>query len=181
MRIGLLALSAATALAAATAGAADAGRCDARAGAEWRAGGNAFTIEATSSGPDCARAVATIVIRNARDAPVYAETHFTGHVMTLAYAETAKAMQEALADWIDASRPAFESSAALPDWPEGAEGPEEGEFPFYVAEGFDRELYLALRRRAAPVYCYVQGMESLHCLAEEDGALTSIGVQLFPG
>jgi len=34
--------------------------CDARATAPWQAGDAAFSVEATATGPDCARAVATI-------------------------------------------------------------------------------------------------------------------------
>lgn len=56
-----------------------------------------------------------------------------------------------------------------------------GEFPFYVEEGLDRAAYEAVRGRDAPMFCYIQGMESAACLALEDGRLAKIGVQSFPG
>jgi hypothetical protein len=31
------------------------------------------------------------------------------------------------------------------------------------------------------LFCFVQGMESLACLALQDGALVKVGVQAFPG
>jgi hypothetical protein len=56
------------------------------------------------------------------------------------------------------------------------------EFPFYLEpEWNDRVGYEELRARNAPMYCYVQGMESLACLALQDGQLYKIGVQSFPG
>lgn len=157
--------------------------CDARATAQWstEADPNA-SIEAVTAGPDCARAVATLVIRNGSGDPLYATTHMPSQVMTLAQAETTNAMQTALQEWIDpASNTTMPTSSALPEWPANADSPQNGEFPFYPAEGVTRELYNQVRDANVPMYCYVQGMESLNCLALRDGALESIGVQSFPG
>jgi len=32
-----------------------------------------------------------------------------------------------------------------------------------------------------PVFCYVQGMESMACVALQNGEMTKVGVQTFPG
>ncbi len=43
------------------------------------------------------------------------------------------------------------------------------------------DLYERLAGEAKPMFCYVQGMESLACLVEFDDRLEKIGVQSFPG
>jgi ABC-type Fe3+-hydroxamate transport system substrate-binding protein len=156
--------------------------CDARAASTWAAGEAQYSVEAMSAGPDCVRAVATIVVRDASGAPLYAEAHLAQHVMVLAPATTEAAMQTALADWSNpANNTTMLTTSALPDWPQGAAGPQNGEFPFYPEPGYDRDTYMAIRAENAPLFCYVQGMESMSCLALRNGALEKIGVQAFPG
>lgn len=157
--------------------------CQARATAAWAtdADPNA-SIEAITTGPDCARAIATLIIRNGSGEPLYSETYQPSQVMTLAQADTPAAMQTALHEWIDpANNSTMQTSSALPDWPANADGPQNGEFPFYPEDGMTRESYNAVRDANVPLYCYVQGMESMACLALRDGALESVGLQTFPG
>ena len=73
------------------------------------------------------------------------------------------------------------TTAALPEWPASAEAPQSGEFPFYPDDGVDREAYATLRTQNLPLFCYVQGMESLRCVAFNQGEIGSVGLQLFPG
>ncbi|MGQ0531768.1 MAG: hypothetical protein ACT4OF_03640 [Caulobacteraceae bacterium] len=157
--------------------------CHATANDMWRPeGGGEFSIEATSAGPDCERAVATLVIRDGEGQVAWTEAFPTEHVMVLASARDTGAMRTALAQWIDpAGNTTMQTSSALPEWPANAESPQSGEFPFYPEEGYDRESYTALRANNLPLYCYVQGMESMACLALGDGELTKIGAQSFPG
>ena len=51
--------------------------CDARAATTWAARESTFSIEATTVGPDCARAVATLVVRDSSGVPVYTESYAT--------------------------------------------------------------------------------------------------------
>ena len=156
--------------------------CDARAVSEWAAEGASYSIEATSVGPDCERAVATLIIRDSSGRPLFANAHLSAQVMTLAAARAPAAMQGALAEWIDpAANSTMAGSGALPDWPANADAPANGEFPFYPALGYDRAGYEDLRAANAPLFCYVQGMESLACVALRDGRIEEIGVQTFPG
>jgi len=157
--------------------------CQAAATETWTPadGADPLTIEANSSGPDCAHAIATLTVRDASNDVMFADVFVTEQVMLLAGVADAAAMQTALAEWIDSDRPAFATTSALPDWPQGAESPDAGEFPFHVDEGLAQADYLALRSRGVPTLCYVQGMESLNCLALENEQLTPIGVQQFPG
>ena len=86
-----------------------------------------------------------------------------------------------LAEWVTPGSTMI-STSALPEWPANAQAPESGEFPFYPEEGYDREAYNALRTNNLPLYCYVQGMESLACIAfSGEGEVSKIGVQSFPG
>jgi len=155
--------------------------CDARGVSQWVAGETTFSIEATTVGPDCARAVATFVVRNSSGEPVYAEAHVTNDVMTLTSVQDPAAMQTALTEWVDASNTAMGSTSTLPEWVPNADAPSGGEFPFYPDEGYTRESYAALRAANDPMFCYVQGMESLSCIIYGDGGIERIGVQAFPG
>jgi len=156
--------------------------CSLSASNQWQAGGTTFTVEGATSGPDCEHAVATLVLRNADGVAIWAEAHITEDIMVLKPAHDVAAMRTALAEWIDpAKNTTMLSTSALPEWPENAEMPESGEFPFYPAEGYDRETYTALRAANLPLFCYVQGMESLACLSYGDGGVEKIGVQTFPG
>jgi len=101
--------------------------------------------------------------------------------MTLAPARDVETMQTALAEWGASTSTTFATTSALPEWAAGANGPVSGEFPFYLNEGWDRAAYDQLRASDVPVFCYVQGMESMNCLALQDGYLNSVGVQSFPG
>jgi len=141
-----------------------------------------FTVEAFSNGPDCEHAVATIVVRDLQNNVLWADAGPTRYLFGLNEARDAPAMQAALSDWIATDNQAFASSAALPAWPANAESPESGEFPFYVEpEWADREGYESLRAEGVPIYCYVQGMESLSCVALQNGSMHKVGVQSFPG
>jgi hypothetical protein len=155
--------------------------CDARAASVWQAGEAKLIVEASAQGPDCGRAVALMVIRDASGAPLYANAHFAAEIMTLANAADQNAMQAALSEWVDSSNTSMATTGALPAWLENAAGPASGEFPFYPDEHVDRRAYLALRAQDLPLFCYVQGMESLRCLAFSEGGIDGVGVQLFAG
>lgn len=152
--------------------------CDARSTASWVAGDATYSVEAATSGPDCARAVGTFVVRDSSGVPVYAEAHLAQHVMMLSHADDTAAMQTALTEWTTIQA---QTSSQLPEWPANAQYPVSGEFPFYPIEGLDRAAYEAVRASNLPTLCYVQGMESLNCLVLEDGGFNAIGVQTFPG
>ena len=176
---GALALAAACAPAAQTASAG----CAVSVSIPWRPlSGAEFTIEAASMGADCAKAVATIVIRDVQGDALWAQAYSAEHVMVLAPAHDPAAMRIALSEWIDpAGNTTLQTTGALPAWPANTESPQNGEFPFYPDQGVDRDSYNAIRTANAPLYCYVQGMESLACVALRDGGISQVGVQLFPG
>jgi hypothetical protein len=155
--------------------------CDARGVSQWAVGEDTFFVEATTNGPDCARAVATIVVRNASGEALYTESHVASEVMTLHGAGDPSAMQAALGEWVDGSNQPFANTGALPAWAANAEAPSNGEFPFYPTEGHTRETWAALRAHADPIFCYVQGMESMACIIYGDGGIEHLGVQTFPG
>lgn len=145
----------------------------------WSAADGAYSAEATTSGPDCARAVAMIVIRDRSGAPIYSAAHVTEYVMSLASVQDAAAMQSALNEWVTPSDP--QTTGGLPAWPANAVQPGSGEFPFYVNDGIDRAEYERIRAADGPLFCYVQGMESLDCVALQQGSAVSVGLQTFPG
>jgi hypothetical protein len=150
--------------------------CPATASGTWEG----MQVEASASGADCAQAQATITIRNGANT-LWSEAYPANQVMVLAGAESVEDMQRRLNEWVNPPGAARNSTGDLPVWAADAAHPMSGEFPFYAEEGVDRPRYEALRGADAPMFCYVQGMESEACLALENGRLMKIGVQSFPG
>ncbi len=152
------------------------GACATSAASTW----SGLALAAESGGADCATAAVRITIRDGADT-LYTQNYAADQVMTLAGAESVEDLQRRLGEWITPAGAAMDSAGDLPAWAEGEDQPMSGEFPFYLEEGVDRAAYEAVRRRDAPLFCYVQGMESLACLVFESGALTKVGAQSFPG
>lgn len=158
-----------------------AGRCAASATSQWDiAGEQALEISGVAEGGDCANANVTITIRKATGDTLVSASYPLSQVMTFAGASSQADVQRMLGEWI-APDSAMNSTGDLPTWNSQDETPMNGEFPFFVEEGATRASYAALRELDAPMFCYVQGMESLSCLAWRDGGLASVGLQTFPG
>ncbi len=130
----------------------------------------------------CNQATIDLVVRNGVDEVVWSASYESQYVFGFEDILEAEPMQAALTRWltdyVDVS-----STDKLPDWPEGADMPDGGEFPFYVEEGLSRADYQKIRSADYPMICYVQGIESSLCLIRQPdiNALTSIGAQSFPG
>lgn len=156
--------------------------CSAAASRVWTpAKGRNFRTEAFSNGGSCAQAVVTIAVRAPDGTVLWSEAAPGAHVMTFAGVKSRAEMVKALGDWLDQDH-MFKTSGDLPPWAKGDETPKSGEFPFYPEAGVDRETYEQIRAQKLPVFCYVQGMESLACLTvTREGQMEKIGVQLFPG
>jgi hypothetical protein len=97
-------------------------------------------------------------------------------------ANTVPKMRAALRDWLEQTHP-FKSTGDLPEWKQGADAPAMlGEFPFYPEENMNQSGYAKIRAEKQKIFCYVQGMESMACVAiSKDGVATKVGVQSFPG
>lgn len=139
-----------------------------------------FQIEAVSSGPRCATARVVLSIRNSAGTLLHRRTYRADQVMGLYNASNRAQMRTELRTWIT-FRGGENFHDNLPAWPRGASEPEEREFPFRPADTITRAQYNAVITQRTPVYCYVQGMESLNCLMLRDGTLVPFGIQSFPG
>ncbi len=137
--------------------------------------------EAQTLGEDCANSVAIVIVRNGDGRPVYSFSSPAHSLFELEYATNGKEMATALDTMIGVpNREATFSSNTLPPWQEGADGPE-GEFPFYLEDWMDRTEYERIRASDTPIWCHVQGIESMACFTVENENIFSIGVQAFPG
>lgn len=155
--------------------------CDVRAIVGWKPSGSiAYYSEAFSHGPNCANAVVTIVVRTSKGVPLWVDAMPASQLMTFQRITTGHRMRAALVEWLDQPG-TFKSSADLPAWAQGADAPAAGEFPFYPEADVDRDSYEKTRAAKAPVFCYVQGMESMSCVVLQGGTMSKIGVQSFPG
>jgi hypothetical protein len=142
-------------------------------------------IIAYSLGPDCARAVLVLTVRDKSGYAIWTSTHRTADLMTFQNMPklTAKSMAGKLENWVAPDK-RMTNSSDLPDWPQSAsEGtlPPGAEFPFRVSESLDRRDYLALRKARLPILCLVTGMESQTCLIVDKNTVTEVGTQSFPG
>ncbi|MBI1212503.1 MAG: hypothetical protein GC190_13650 [Alphaproteobacteria bacterium] len=157
--------------------------CDAKAHAVWAGSHQGLVAEAVSQGATCENAVVTLVVRDKSGKPLWVDSRIGAQVMVFADIKDKPAMKKALGEWIDQNGSGLARTDKLPDWPNGAQGPKESEFPFYpeTQDGIDREMYMRLRAKKLPMFCYVQGMESMACVALDDDGMTKVGVQSFPG
>lgn len=157
--------------------------CDARSRSVWAGSHKGVVAEALSVGATCANAVATLVLRDSSGKPLWAESFVGAQVMTFAGVADKPAMIKALSEWIDQGSSTLPRTDKLPDWPQGADAPQAGEFPFYpdTENGIDREAYMKLRGQKLPMFCYVQGMESEACVVFDGDGIMKVGVQTFPG
>ena len=156
--------------------------CSASAWRSWQpVAGRHYRAEAFSSGPTCALAVVTLVVRAPDGHALWTDAAPAEHLMTFGEVKTRAQMVRALGEWVSQAH-MFRTTAELPAWKKGDDAPTSGEFPFYPEAGVDREYYEQTRAERLPVFCYVQGMESMSCVAlSKDGQMTKVGVQTFPG
>ncbi|MEQ1931724.1 MAG: hypothetical protein ABL957_14505 [Parvularculaceae bacterium] len=134
-----------------------------------------------TEGPTCAQAVALLVVRDAGGDVFWTDALPSARVMGLNEAATPAAMSAALAEWAGLPARHAQTTADLSPWSKTSGQPGESEFPFHPEAWMGEEAFARIAAEAAPMFCYVQGMESLSCLIERDGRLEKIGVQSFPG
>lgn len=153
--------------------------CEARVTSGWTVGaGTTLSVEARSLGDNCREALATLIIRGPDGTLLWSGAYPASETMVLQEAGDVDAMTAALTEWIEVGD---QTTRDLPEWPVEASAPNAGEFPFYPDEGWDAASFSTLREEGAPMFCHVQGRESLRCLTSKDGAVSTIGVQTFPG
>jgi hypothetical protein len=150
--------------------------CSAEAATSWTPRPD-FGLSALVTGPDCAKSVVLLTVRDANENVLLAWAAPVKDVFGLKDATTRPEMETALSQFI-AQRDT--TTANLPEWtdPDGLPG---GEFPFHPEAWIDRETYASMRAGAAPVLAFPQGHESQATYALRDGSLEFIGVQQFPG
>ena len=148
----------------------------------WDAGGEKGTFEAFASGASCEKATAVLAVHDGTGQVIYSSVGGADNMMMLSEKKTPKELAAALAAWIDVKTNAG-TADTLPEWKAGAEMPMLGEFPFYPAEGVNRDTYEKARAAKTPMYCYVPGIESSACLIKDpqSEAIYLLGSQAFPG
>ena len=154
--------------------------CPASAERAWIEG---RTVSAIAIGPSCAQAVLMITLREADGTLLYADTPQAEHLFGFEEAVgSPQTMTAALEEWILPGWP--ERGGELPAWSDEAMGALGGEFPFYVEPEMDESAYSRIREADGPLFCYIQGMESVACLGlypESENLWVKIGAQSFPG
>jgi hypothetical protein len=166
--------------------------CNATISKKWDVGRKLpYSVEASSIGPDCQRAVALMVVRDGKGNVKYSfsgAAKDNGIFGNLAGAPIAdiKKMRVALGEWLDAGLSSKKNKlSTFLEWKAGTEGPTENppaEFPFTVNSEVLRGTYEAWRKQDVPVFCFVQGMESMRCVVvTKDSTISEVGIQSFPG
>ncbi len=182
---GLIALSACSPKAQEAATESASPSCEAISSTSWAASAKTkLTISASYEGVDCTSAEAALTVTDAAGKQLYTFSLPVEVARNTVFAEadSAEKMRAALADWIDpAGNTTMQSTSALPEWKPGVEEPGNDEFPFMPE--VSRDEYAKLRGENRPLYCHVQGGESMACLAYDEaaGAMVKVGLQRFPG
>ena len=131
----------------------------------WTDPDTADLITARSEGPSCAQAVVLLVARNAQGDALwnFSSTYYdmtTGGVPPEnAPAVSDEQMDTFLRGWANVTAG---MSGTLPEWREGAAGPEAP--TFHYSTSFEREQYEAMRQRNLPMICYAAAAEATQCL-----------------
>ena len=160
---------------------ASAPRCAVAVSAPWVNGPTPrLRLEAISDGPNCAKAIAVITIRNAAGSVLFSQSYTADVLAPTSGVRTVVQMRAALNNWLKAGRDRS-IHAFLPNWVAGADKPVDIEFPFMPDETITREAYLAIKANRTPVLCYEQGLESQNCLVYRNGDMEPFGIQMFPG
>jgi len=156
--------------------------CAARVSAPWTQAGKAFSAEATANGPRCAKAKIVLMLHAPSGKVIFTYQGTADTILSFNEVNFRARMKKALAKWIFDAMRIMPGSGQLPDWNDQQDQPSAGEFPFYVEDGVKRPDYLAIRKAKRPMFCFVQGMESIGCaVLGTDGAVTKVGAQSFPG
>ncbi len=157
--------------------------CDAKAERVWvRQGGVEYKVDASTYGPNCSEAQATLRIHGADGAVIHSLGTNVSRIIGLKDAADPTAMQAAVTAWLTQTPPLWRNSGDLPDWFEGYLQPAiNNRLVFYPEQGATRDAYLAMRAAHLPIFCYAQGRESLACVVLENGQVRKIGVQTIPG
>jgi hypothetical protein len=156
--------------------------CGAQSSAPWTQAGNAFSAAAAAKGPRCEKAKIALVLHAPGGKALFTYHGTADTILSLNGVKTKAQMKQALAKWIADAMRKMTTSDQLPDWNDQQDQPTAGEFPFFVEDGIKRPAYLAIRKAKRPMFCFVQGMESIGCaVLGTDGAVTKIGAQSFPG
>lgn len=158
--------------------------CDVEASALWATNeAGTYTAVAAASGPLCASAELTLQIEDAGGSVLWTDRHNAQQLFGFGDVATPAQMREALVDWVTQAA-GFSRSADLPAWPAGAVQPANASgFVFAPIVGLPRPTYERLRAAATPLFCYVQGRESVFCLtlAAGEKRVIPLGAQTFPG
>ncbi len=149
---------------------------------------SAYLLEASATGDVCAGGDIQISLRTRRGAELW-RFQTSADVMFLSQDVRNRAdMAEALTEWVAPPQVGMTRTIDLPKWRSGRSGPGTGreEFPFYPAEGMTRTRYEKLRARKLAMFCVVQGLESLVCIALDENpsgppSVVTLGFQSFPG
>lgn len=121
---------------------------------DWTIGGQAYRIETSAEGSDCAQATATIALRAPNNEVIFSAQHPTQEV-SLAFSPGAdqSRLQTEIEGW-SANVANGPTAADLPPWPAGEQRP-----PAFQPV-VTREQYEAARAASRPVFAYPDGGES---------------------
>lgn len=152
--------------------------CTMSVDADWT---QEITANASTTGA-CGLGDLALTLRDRQDRVIWSGSYRTKDLFGFYDVFTPLAMQAALTDWITTFVD-HTSTGRLPEWSAGMDSPIQGEFPFYPADGLNRDRYIAARDLDGVMICFVQGQESSLCLTPAlDGAQwQEIGYQTFPG
>jgi hypothetical protein len=161
--------------------------CNLEAHAPWvSAKAEGLMLNAYSVGEVCGYTAVVLTVTNKAGKTLWTLSRNAEHVSIFSseLGMSSKEVQEALVTWLQIGNDSKTNrTGALPDWPEGADGPvREGEFGYYSETDMDRSTYLETRAANVPLFCTVYGIESETCIAATSkDFIQEFGGISFPG
>lgn len=161
----------------------DGGPCGAFVRTPWTVTSfGAIDAEAHAKGR-CDNAAVSLALRDGQGRVYWSDSFASAQLFGFEDVINPDEMRESLREWITPPD-TFASTADLPRWRRGQATPvRNGEFPFIPHQAINRRAYNRIRRADLPMFCYVQGLESVFCVAlsgDETGVI-ALGSQTFPG
>jgi hypothetical protein len=135
---------------------------------DWTIGGQAYKIQTSAEGADCAQATATISLRAPNNEVIFTAQHPTQEV-SLAFSPGAdeSRLQSEIEAW-SANVANGPTAADLQPWPAGEQRP-----PAFQP-AVTREVYEAARAASRPVFAYPDGGESNAYVAVDPSTQTAV-------
>ncbi len=126
-------------------------------------------VEIAALGADCREATVLTTVRTAAGVLLWSHTDVASQTMAFAGIEDTKetpaaALSKTMQGWLEAV--SVSTTASAPDWPEGADRPQDAS-GLYIGTDFTRDEFVKARSEARPMLCHMTYVNRTLCVVLE--------------